>query len=68
MSEMARLPGLCIIFQAFQAQSIKLLPNSNVRNKAYHISSIIIGIRIQCNCRAKLEVFFYYYIRVKNNL
>ena len=44
MSEMARLPGLCIIFQAFQAQSIKLLPNSNVRNKAYHISSIIIGI------------------------
>ena len=44
MSEMARLPRLCIIFQAFQAQSIKLLPNSNVRNKAYHISSIIIGI------------------------
>ena len=58
MSEMARLPGLCIIFQAFQAQSIKLLPNSNVRNKAYHISSIIIGIRIQCNCRKELNLKF----------
>ena len=58
MSEMARLPGLCIIFQAFQAQSIKLLPNSNVRNKAYHISSIIIGIRIQCNCRKELNLRF----------